>query len=54
MFAFASPTGYGLGKSGWITARFGKKDKVPLGLLEAWIDESYRAIAPKAVVKSLG
>jgi predicted DNA-binding protein (MmcQ/YjbR family) len=54
LFAFASPTGYGLGKSGWITARFGKKDKVPLGLLEAWIDESYRAIAPKAVVKSLG
>jgi predicted DNA-binding protein (MmcQ/YjbR family) len=53
MFAFATPTGYGLGKSGWITASFGKNDKAPLGLLEAWIDESYRAIAPKALVKSL-
>src|SRR3954467_8175480 len=27
---FASPTGYGLGKSGWVTAAFGAKDKVPL------------------------
>lgn len=53
MFAFASPTGYNLGKSGWVTASFGKKDKVPLGLLQAWIDESYRAIAPKALVKTL-
>ena len=31
---FAKPTGYGLGKSGWVTASFGPKDKVPLELLE--------------------
>ncbi|MEA2489937.1 MAG: hypothetical protein QOH21_1729 [Acidobacteriota bacterium] len=50
---FAEPTGYGLGKSGWVTARFTKPAEVPLDLLKAWIDESYRAIAPKKLVKTL-
>lgn len=50
---FAEPTGYGLGKSGWVTARFSKTSDVPMDLLRAWIDESYRAIAPKKLVKSL-
>ncbi len=52
-FPFAQPTGYGLGKSGWVTASFGPKDKVPLELLEEWLDESYRAIAPKKLVQKL-
>lgn len=51
---FAEPTGYGLGKSGWVTARFEKVSDVPLDLLRSWIDESYRAIAPKKLVKNLG
>ena len=50
---FASPTGYGLGKSGWVTARFGPKEKPPLEVLRAWIDESYRAVAPKKLVAGL-
>ena len=50
---FAEPTGYGLGKSGWVTASFGPKDKVPIELLEDWMDESYRAIAPKKLVTHL-
>jgi predicted DNA-binding protein (MmcQ/YjbR family) len=50
---FASPTGYGLGKAGWITARFGPREKPPLDLLRAWIDESYRAVAPKKLVAAL-
>ena len=50
---FAEPTGYGLGKSGWVTARFTKLGEVPIDLLKAWIDESYRAIAPKKLVKGL-
>ena len=50
---FAEPTGYGLGKSGWVTASFGPKDKVPLELLEDWVDESYRAIAPKKLAAAL-
>lgn len=51
---FAEPTGYGLGKSGWVSARFKKVSEVPLPLLKQWIDESYRAIAPKKLVKTLG
>jgi predicted DNA-binding protein (MmcQ/YjbR family) len=50
---FASPTGYGLGKSGWVTARFQAKDEVPIALLRQWIDESYRAIAPAKLVDRL-
>lgn len=50
---FAEPTGYGLGKSGWVTASFGPKDTVPIELLEDWMDESYRAIAPKKLVAAL-
>ena len=51
--SFASPTAYGLGKSGWITARFEKRDKPPLEMLRQWIDESYRAVAPKRLAASL-
>jgi predicted DNA-binding protein (MmcQ/YjbR family) len=47
MLPFAELTGYGMGKSGWVTARFSGKDDVPVGLLCQWTDESYRAIAPK-------
>lgn len=52
---FVESTGYGLGKAGWVTARFEKKDakKIPVDLLVKWIDESYRAVAPKSVVKAL-
>lgn len=50
---FASPTGYGLGKSGWVSARFAAKEKVPVAMLKEWIEESYRAIAPKKLVATL-
>lgn len=50
---FASPTGYGLGKAGWVSARFGAREKAPVDLLRAWIDESYRAVAPKKLVAAL-
>jgi hypothetical protein len=53
LLPFASPTGYGLGKSGWVSARFSPSESPPLDLLRAWIDESYRAIAPKTLVKKL-
>jgi predicted DNA-binding protein (MmcQ/YjbR family) len=51
---FAQPTGYGLGKHGWVTARFGRDDEPPLELLRQWIDESFRAVAPKRVVARMG
>ena len=50
---FAEPTHYGLGRSGWITASFGPSDRPPVDLLRGWIDESYRAIAPKKLASSL-
>ena len=50
---FAEPTGYGMGKHGWVTARFSKVSDVPMDLLKAWMDESFRAIAPKKLVKTL-
>src|SRR5262249_19719126 len=41
--AFAKPTGYGLGKSSWVSASFdAKSKKIPLELLRTWIDESFR------------
>lgn len=50
---FASPTEYGLGKSGWVTARFAPDEDPPVPLLEAWLEESYRAVAPKRVAAQL-
>jgi predicted DNA-binding protein (MmcQ/YjbR family) len=46
LLPFASSTGYGLGKAGWVTARFEATDRPPVELLCAWIDESYQAVAP--------
>ena len=50
---FAKPTAYGLGKSGWVS--FGPADDEipPLDQLKEWIEESYRAQAPKRLVKAL-
>jgi predicted DNA-binding protein (MmcQ/YjbR family) len=53
LFPFAKPTGYGLGKSGWVSCKFSLKEKVPLSMLKEWIDESYRAIAPKKLIAQL-
>ena len=53
MLPFASPTGYGLGKSGWVTARFKKGDKIPLDWIKSWIEESYRAVAPRKLIAQL-
>ncbi len=47
---FTEPAGYGLGASGWVTANFGPKDKPPVDLLKGWIEESYRAVAPKKLL----
>jgi predicted DNA-binding protein (MmcQ/YjbR family) len=50
---FAEPTGYGLGKSGWVSFN-PPEDGVPdLETLKAWVEESYRAQAPRKLVKEL-
>jgi predicted DNA-binding protein (MmcQ/YjbR family) len=46
------PTHYGLGKSGWVTARFARGRDVPLPLVSEWLTESYEAIAPKRLTKT--
>ncbi len=53
LLPYVSPTGYGLGKSGWVSAKFGPQDEVPIEMLRAWIDESFRAVAPKKVAALL-
>ena len=52
---FAAPTGYGLGKSGWVTLEFpaGEALPVPIDTLKRWMMESYRAQAPKRMLKAL-
>ena len=52
-YPFTEPTHYGLGKAGWISASFSGKDKPPLDVLRFWVDESFRAIAPKKLVATL-
>jgi predicted DNA-binding protein (MmcQ/YjbR family) len=49
---WAEPTHYGMGKHGWVTAHVKPKD-APIDLIRAWIDESFRAVAPKKLVKQL-
>ncbi len=43
--------GYGLGRGGWLTVT--APDDAPMDLLQAWIVESYRAVAPKRVAARL-
>jgi predicted DNA-binding protein (MmcQ/YjbR family) len=43
----AMPTEYGLGRSGWVTFQFSVKAKPPMAKLVDWLDESWRAVAPK-------
>jgi predicted DNA-binding protein (MmcQ/YjbR family) len=50
---FAEPTGYGLGKSGWISLNPGEDDIPGIEQLKTWVEESYRAQAPRTLVKEL-
>jgi len=48
----ASPSGYGLGKWGWVSVAL---DQGPVDpeLIAEWIEESYRAVAPKSLAAQL-
>ena len=50
----AERTGYGLGRSGWISFRFSAKAKAPMDKLIDYLDESWRAVAPKKLSASFG
>lgn len=45
----SEPTAYGLGKSGWVSLSF-EQGMPPVEQLESWLDESYRAQAPKKLL----
>jgi hypothetical protein len=53
VFPFVEPTAYGLGESGWVTARFSEDELPPIDTLKAWVDESYRAQAPKRLISRI-
>lgn len=42
-----------IGKFGWVTVEASEGDHLPTDRLAAWIDESYRLLAPKSLVKQL-
>jgi predicted DNA-binding protein (MmcQ/YjbR family) len=48
----AEPTGYGLGKAGWVTVPL-RAEGIRLQLLRDWIEESYRIVAPNRLVAEL-
>jgi predicted DNA-binding protein (MmcQ/YjbR family) len=48
----AAPTGYGLGRAGWVTLRL-DADAPPYEVIADWVEESYRRIAPKKLVAEL-
>jgi len=48
-----SKMAYGLGKWGWVTVRLDHPEAPDNGVLEDWIEESYRAVAPKKLIARL-
>ncbi|MEV7726035.1 MmcQ/YjbR family DNA-binding protein [Streptomyces sp. NPDC101733] len=49
----AEPTGYGLGRSGWVSVPLGEKGAPSAEVLCEWVEESYRSRALKRHVKEL-
>lgn len=49
----AEPTHYGLGKHGWVTVRYEPGSTWDVDEIKGWVDQSYRAVAPKTLVKKL-
>ena len=47
------PMGYNLGKSGWVQVQYAPDADPPVDLLLEWLEESYRAVAPKRLVADL-
>jgi predicted DNA-binding protein (MmcQ/YjbR family) len=48
---FVKPTEYGLGRHGWVTVTVVTNTAALREQFTVWIDESYRAVAPKSLVK---
>jgi predicted DNA-binding protein (MmcQ/YjbR family) len=50
---FFTPAGHGLGKAGWVHATIRDGEDIDLDSFRAWIDQSYRAVATKTLIKQL-
>jgi len=50
---YAKPTGYNLGKSGWVSFHTVSDTALEVPLVKEWIVESYRAVAPKKLATQL-
>lgn len=50
---WAEPTGYGLGRSGWVSGKMRAKDLPKWSQLQDWLEESYQAVAPKTLGRLL-
>ena len=50
---FVKPTGYGLGKHGWVTCTLTKATRDIEEQCLAWLEESYVAVAPKGLAKKM-
>jgi predicted DNA-binding protein (MmcQ/YjbR family) len=48
----ARPSGYGLGKAGWVSIPLDRA-RPPTEVLERWLRESYRIVAPKRLTAEL-
>ncbi|GAB1824583.1 MmcQ/YjbR family DNA-binding protein [Herbidospora sp. RD11066] len=48
----AAPSRYGLGRAGWVTVPF-ETDLPEFDVLQDWVEESYRLVAPKRLGKLL-
>ena len=53
MLPNAAPTEYGLGKSGWVTVTLRPPATKLRAQCEEWLDESYKAVAPKTLVRQV-
>jgi predicted DNA-binding protein (MmcQ/YjbR family) len=48
---FTVPAGYGLDRGGWVTVT--APPDAPVEMLLAWIEESYRAVAPRKLLAGI-
>lgn len=49
-----TPTGYGLGRYGWVSIELGTALTADQWAeIEEWVEQSYRLVAPKTLVKKL-
>jgi predicted DNA-binding protein (MmcQ/YjbR family) len=51
--ALAEPTGYGLGRHGWVSVRIGRASAARWQQVEEWVRTSYTLVAPKKLANQV-